>query len=121
MSQSSVLLIVLFFYTILLIAIGLWTKGRNKDQKDFFLGGRNLGPIVASLSYSASAASAWTLLGLTGLTYLIGVSSIWVVLGSFLGAVISWFISVILQSQTRCEKKENVVLHFKLPNVFVQN
>ncbi len=91
MSQSSVLLIVLFFYTILLIAIGLWTKGRNKDQKDFFLGGRNLGPIVASLSYSASAASAWTLLGLTGLTYAIGVSSIWVVLGSFMGALISWF------------------------------
>ena len=91
MQQSTVLLIVLFLYTLLLVGIGLWTKGKNKDQKDFFLGGRNLGPLVASFSYSASAASAWTLLGLSGLTYVIGISAVWIVLGSFVGTLIAWF------------------------------
>ena len=91
MDKSHVVLITLVVYKVILISIGFWASKRTNDSDDFFLGGRGLGPVVAALSYSSSAASAWVLLGLTGIAYVYGVSTIWVALGSITSMLVVWF------------------------------
>jgi len=90
MDKAGVVLITLIAYKLTLIAIGLWAQRRTHDNTDFFLGGRALGPLVAAISYSASASSAWTLLGVSGAAYVLGVSVLWVAAGSILGAAVAW-------------------------------
>ena len=90
--DSSVVLITLVSYKLLLIAIGFWAQRRVNSEQDFFLAGRQLGPWVAAVSYSASAASAWTLLGMSGLAFTLGLSTIWVATGAVLGCAFSWFV-----------------------------
>jgi sodium/proline symporter len=91
MSKTTVVIFTLVAYKLLLIAIGFWAKSRNRDAEDFFLGGRGLGPLVAAISYSSSASSAWTLLGVSGIAYVIGVSALWIAAGSFTGMLVAWF------------------------------
>jgi sodium/proline symporter len=88
--NSTVVLITLIAYKLLLVAIGIWASRRSHSEDEFFLGGRTLGPVVASVSYAASAASAWTLLGVSGVAYMIGISAIWIALGAVLGCAIAW-------------------------------
>lgn len=91
MEKSHIVLITLVVYKLILICIGVWASKRTSDSDDFFLGGRGLGPVVAALSYSSSAASAWVLLGLTGIAYVYGMSTIWVALGSITSMFVVWF------------------------------
>lgn len=90
MDKSSIVLSTLVFYQTLLLVIGYWASKRVSTEKDYFLGGRQLGPIVAALSYSASSSSAYSLLGMSGAAYVLGLSAIWIALGSILGAIIAW-------------------------------
>lgn len=91
MQKADIVLVTLVLYKVVLIGIGWWASKRTKNSDDFFLAGRGLGPIVAALSYSSSAASAWVLLGLTGIAYQYGVSTIWVALGSITSMFVVWF------------------------------
>ena len=91
MEKAHVVLITLIVYKILLLSVGAWAAKRNRDGDDFFLGGRGLGPVVAALSYSSSAASAWVLLGLTGAAYTYGLSTLWLAFGSISAMFVTWF------------------------------
>ncbi|WP_291869967.1 sodium/proline symporter [Maribacter sp.] len=91
MEKTTVIIITLLVYKVLLIGIGIWSSRRTKSNTDYFLGGRNLGPVVAAISYSASSSSAWTLLGMSGAAYVLGLSAIWIVLGCWLGVVLAWY------------------------------
>ncbi len=90
-SSATVVFITLVVYKLFLIGVGFWAQRRVNSSDDFFLGGRTLGPVVASLSYSASSSSAWTLLGLSGLAYMMGVATVWVALGAVLGMLVAWY------------------------------
>lgn len=92
MDRQSVVIITLIAYKLALLAIGFWVKERNKSNTDLFLGGRQLGPLVASISYAASNSSAWTILGVSGITYILGVSAIWFAIGSIAGHILSWYL-----------------------------
>ena len=63
---------------------------RNKTKDDFYLGNRGLGAFVAALSASASSSSAWTLLGVSGLAYSIGLGAVWILPGVMIGYYVSW-------------------------------
>ena len=91
MTKVQIVIAVLAAYKLLLILVGYWASKRTKDTDDFFLGGRQLGPIVAAISYSSSASSAWTLLGVSGFAYVNGLSTIWVVAGSVTGMLVAWY------------------------------
>jgi len=91
MEKTTIVAITLIIYQLSLIAIGVWTTSRNKSVEDFFLGGRNLGPFVAAISYSSSASSAYTLLGVSGAAYVLGVSVVWIAAGSITGMLVAWF------------------------------
>lgn len=84
--------IVLFIYFLALFGIGVLAAGRVKDIKDYYVGGKKLGFWVVAFSTRATGASAWVLLGLTGMGAIFGVYAYWVALGTLLGEVISWFL-----------------------------
>ncbi|MCB2092754.1 MAG: sodium/proline symporter [Alphaproteobacteria bacterium] len=90
MSKELIVLITLIVYICLLITLGFFGSRRTHNNTDFFIGGRTLGPLVASMSYVASSASAWVMLGLSGLGYMVGVSALWIVPGLILGHGFSW-------------------------------
>ena len=89
-TQTTVILVSLVVYKLLLISIGLWASRRVANDADFLLGGRNLGPWVAGLSYAASTSSAWVLLGFSGFVYSFGVAALWMVPGIWAGYVVMW-------------------------------
>jgi len=91
LSRTAIVIGTLVAYKAVLLGIGWWAKSRNRDEEDFFLGGRGLGPLVAAISYSSSASSAWTLLGVSGIAYVLGVSALWIAAGSFTGMLVAWF------------------------------
>lgn len=90
MNNGTIIVVTILIYQVALIGFGFWSQRRTHDNQDFFLGGRQLGPVVASISYAASASSAWTLIGFTGMVYTMGLSSIWFLPGILLGHVIGW-------------------------------
>lgn len=92
MSQTAVVLVTLIVYKLVLIGVGVWASSRNKTESDFFLGGRQLGPWVAGLSYAASTSSAWVLLGFSGFVYAVGLSALWMVPGIWAGYVVVWLV-----------------------------
>ena len=84
------ILVSLVLYKFLLIGIGFWASRRVHSADDFLLGGRNLGPWVAGLSYAASTSSAWVLLGFSGFTFAYGVSALWMLPGIWGGYIVMW-------------------------------
>ncbi len=89
--NSTIILVTLIAYKALLLGIGFWARGRTHDETDFFLGGRKLGPLVASISYAASSSSAWTLLGVSGAAFSQGLGAIWMLPGIVAGHIFAWF------------------------------
>ena len=87
-NQETIITVVV--YNILLIGIGFLASKRNQTNDDFYLGNRGLGPWVAALSASASSSSAWTLLGVSGLAYSVGLGAVWILPGVLFGYFVSW-------------------------------
>ena len=85
------LIAILVGYQTLLIGIGLWARSRSASHDDFLIGGRRMGGLVASLSYAAGASSAWSILGVTGIAYVQGLSAVWLLPGTLTGHVVAWF------------------------------
>lgn len=83
---------VIVAYMSVLLGIGVWASRRaSATEQDFLLGGRALGPILAGLAYSASASSAWVLLGFTGFVAAAGISAFWMIPGIVIGYACVWF------------------------------
>ncbi len=91
MDGTAALLATLLAYKLLLLGVGAWASRRNRDQADFFVGGRTLGPWVASVSAAASSSSAWTLLGVSGAAYLWGMGALWFLPACLGGFALNWF------------------------------
>ncbi|MCQ2362771.1 MAG: sodium/proline symporter [Acidaminococcaceae bacterium] len=61
-------------------------------DKQYFLGGRAMGPWVAALSAGASDMSAWVLMGLPASVYALGLGQAWIAIGLAVGYSISWLV-----------------------------
>ncbi len=89
-----VLYIVQFsIYLAVMLGIGLWSMKRTKNNEDFLIGGRKLGPVVSAISAGASDMSSWLLLGVPGAVFAGGlVEGFWIALGLTIGAYVNWLI-----------------------------
>jgi len=117
MTQQTAVLITLIVYKLALIAIGLWAAKRIKGEADFFLGGRNVGPIVSGFSYAASTSSAWVLLGFSGFVYTTGLSALWMVPGIWAGYVVMWLWGAKKLRTGSAEKKHITLTDFMISGV----
>ena len=87
--------IVLGIYLLAMIGVGLYFFSRNRDQKDYLLGGRSLNPWVTAMSAQASDMSGWLLMGLPGTAFLIlennGLAeAVWTAVGLAIGTYVNW-------------------------------
>ena len=85
-------LIVFIAYLVFMLGIGLtfFLRSRTAGEKDYFLGGRQMGAWVSGLSAGASDMSAWVLMGLPASIYSFGMGKSWIAIGLFIGYALSW-------------------------------
>jgi sodium/proline symporter len=85
-------LIVFICYFVFMLGIGVFffLKSKSAGEKDYFLGGRNMGAWVSALSAGASDMSAWVLMGLPASIYAYGMGQTWIAIGLGLGYALSW-------------------------------
>lgn len=79
-------------YLIVMIYIGYYYgKQKTSNSAEFYLGGRQLGPLVAAMSAEASDMSSWLLMGIPGLAFITGLADpFWTVLGLGIGTYLNW-------------------------------
>ncbi|MBQ0146557.1 MAG: sodium/proline symporter [Lachnospiraceae bacterium] len=84
--------VVFIIYLIFMLGIGVYffVKSKGAGEKDYFLGGRQMGAWVSALSAGASDMSAWVLMGLPASVYATGLGNAWVAIGLALGYAIAW-------------------------------
>ena len=72
----EIIAFVLYFVAMTGIGVFFFIKSKDKGEKDYFLGGREMGGWVSALSAGASDMSAWVLMGLPGAIYFAGLNQI---------------------------------------------
>ncbi len=85
-------LIVFIIYLVFMLGIGFYffLRSRGSGEKEYFLGGRQMGPWVSALSAGASDMSAWVLMGLPASIYAAGIGKAWIAIGLCIGYALSW-------------------------------
>ena len=85
---------VLIFYFAAMLGIGIFFffKSKSSTDKDYFLGGRSMGPWVTAMSAQASDMSAWLLMGLPGSILAFGLGQAWIGIGLAIGTALNWII-----------------------------
>ena len=81
-------------YLAFMLGVGIYFFIRSKDagEKDYFLGGRSMGPWVSALSAGASDMSAWSLMGLPASVFAMGMGQTWIGVGLLIGYALSWIL-----------------------------
>ena len=92
MDRSTVELIVFIVYLACMLGIGVFffVKSHQGGDKEYFLGGRKMGPFVTALSAGTADMSAWVLMGLPTSIYALGLGQIWIPIGLAIGYALSW-------------------------------
>jgi SSS family transporter len=73
------------------LALGVWSLRRTRDARDFWLAGQSLGVIVTGLVTMAAAFSGFVFVGGPGLTYRIGLASLFInVSVGFTSGLLGW-------------------------------
>ena len=81
---------VLYFAAMLTIGF-IYSKRSNSSTKQYFAGGRGVGPWLTALSAEASDMSGWLLMGLPGVAYFTGAADpMWTAIGLALGTYLNW-------------------------------
>ena len=97
--NAEVLAFVLYFVLMLAIGVVFFFKEKGAGEKEYFLGGRHMGPWVTAMSAQASDMSAWLLMGLPGSILAFGFGQIWIGIGLALGTIANW---IIVARRLRC-------------------
>jgi len=82
----------LFIFLIAVVIIGYWSSKKVKTSNDFYLGGDQLPGWGLALSERCSDMSGWLLIGVPGIAWETGLSSIWIIIGAAGGAIFQWIV-----------------------------
>jgi SSS family transporter len=90
--QSSVYVGILVVYVLVMLGVGYLSMRRTRDVRDFFIGGRSLGPWMSAFAYGTTYFSAVLFIGYAGkLGWGFGIHTMWIVAGNTLiGTVLAW-------------------------------
>ncbi len=85
-------LVAFIAYFVLILGIGVFFFFRSKGsgEKEYFLGGRSMGPWVTAMSAQASDMSGWLLMGFPGSILAFGMGKVWIGIGLALGTAANW-------------------------------
>ncbi len=85
------IIISILVYLAMMLMVGFVSSRDTNDVKDFYLGGRKLGPFVTAMSAEASDMSSYLLMGVPGLAYFSGIADAgWTAVGLIAGTYLNW-------------------------------
>ncbi len=79
-------------YLIILIGIGVWAKRFTRTEAEYFVGGRRVKVLAATLSDKASDFSGWLMLGYPGQAFKVGLGAFWAGIGCFFGTLADYIL-----------------------------
>ena len=88
--MDKIIAFILYFVVVLAIGIYFFFKSKGGDEKEYFLGGRHMGPFVTAMSAQASDMSGWLLMGFPGAIFALGMGQVWIGIGLALGTAANW-------------------------------
>ena len=86
----QILAFAIYFAVVLVIGIYFFLKSKGAGEKEYFLGGRSMGPWVSAMSAQASDMSGWLLMGFPGSVLAFGMGKVWIGIGLGLGTILNW-------------------------------
>ena len=89
---AQLLAFVLYFALVIAIGLFFFVRDRSGGEKDYFLGGRKMGPWVTAMSAQASDMSGWLLMGFPGSILAFGMGKVWIGIGLTLGTILNWLL-----------------------------
>ncbi len=121
MNIGQVFAFVLYFAIVLSIGLYFFLKYPGGDDKQYFLGGRAMGPWVTALSAQASDMSGWLLMGFPGSLLAFGMGKVWIGIGLGLGTIANWiFVARRLRRFSKAAN-DSITLPQYLTNRFASN
>ncbi|MDY6784137.1 MAG: sodium/proline symporter [Cyanobacteriota bacterium] len=80
-------------FLLLFTGVGIYSASRAKNTTaDYLLANRDVNPWFTGLSAFATAHSGGMFISMIGWTYQVGISSMWLLVGWFLGDYLAWFV-----------------------------
>ncbi len=120
MNIVEMLVFVAYFLFMLGIGVFFFLKSKDAGEKDYFLGGRNMGAWVSALSAGASDMSAWVLMGLPASIYAFGIGQTWIAIGLGIGYALSWIFEAPRLRRFSIAAKDSITIPQYLTNRFLE-
>lgn len=102
-------------YLFLVTLIGIWAVRKTKNARDFFIAGQGIGLFVTALATMSAAFSGFVFVGGPGLTYRLGLASLFIALPvSFSAGLLCWVVAKRLRMLTEVREVYTVpdaILH----------
>lgn len=116
---SQLLAFILYFILVLGIGVFFMIRTKNGGDKDYFLGGRSMGPWVTAMSAQASDMSGWLLMGFPGSILAFGMGQVWIGIGLAIGTIANWiFVAKRLRKFSKAAK-DSITLPQYMTNRFL--
>jgi sodium/proline symporter len=114
---------VFVIYIVIMMGFGVYyfIKAKGGNEKEYYLGNREMGPWVSALSAGTSDMSAWVLMGLPGAIYWFGMSRAWIAIGLAVGYILSWIFIAPRLRQFSITAKDSITLPQFFTNRFITN
>ncbi|MEE8137683.1 MAG: sodium/proline symporter [Thermoanaerobaculia bacterium] len=81
-------------YFLVVLVIGFWAARRTHTSKDFFIAGQGIGLVVTGLATMSAAFSGFVFIGGPGLTYRIGLASLFIAIPvGFTAGLLCWVLA----------------------------
>ena len=119
MNYTELIVFVIYFFFMLGIGLFFFFRSKGSGEKDFFLGGRQMGAWVSALSAGASDMSAWVLMGLPASIYAAGMGQTWIAIGLMLGYAASWIFEAPRLRRFSIAAKDSITIPQYLTNRFL--
>ena len=92
MSNQIAIAFSFVLFLCLFIGVGVYSSSRQQNTTaDYLLASRQVNPWLTGLSAFATAHSGGMFISTIGWTYSVGISSVWLLVGWFLGDYLAWF------------------------------
>ncbi|SHH34704.1 sodium:solute symporter family transporter [Clostridium grantii] len=83
---------IVIVYLLIVLGIGYWATKRTKSSKDFFIAGKQIGPVALALAAFSATLSGWLFVGAPGLIYSIGTGAMWFTMSTAVCYTLLWTI-----------------------------
>ena len=92
MSDKIAIALSFIIFLLLFVGVGVYSASRKQNTTtDYLLANRDVNPWMTGLSAFATAHSGGMFISTIGWTYQVGISSVWLLVGWFLGDYLAWF------------------------------